>query len=149
MRRSAISPSRCPSICGSSYRRFGAKPDKKICRRSGGEPEFEVRFALDSPVEGDGFEPSIPRLLCSGGIKEFVTCYRTNAPIPKRTMMAPVTSAKSATRVRSRCVGRARELGFYRIELVLKLVKNLTQQSVFHTLLQHAHVMPEEGCSFI
>ena len=25
---------------GLVFRRFGAKPDKKICRRSGGEPEF-------------------------------------------------------------------------------------------------------------
>jgi hypothetical protein len=66
------------------------------------------------------------RSLCSGGIKEFVTYYRTNAPIPKRTMMVPVTSAKSATRQVS-LRRQARELGFYRIEPVLKQVKILTQ----------------------
>src|SRR6516225_10042853 len=31
----------------------GARPD-------GGRAPLEVRFALDSPLEGDGFEPSVP-----------------------------------------------------------------------------------------
>ena len=32
----------------------GARPD-------GGRAPLEVRFARDSPLEGDGFEPSVPR----------------------------------------------------------------------------------------
>jgi hypothetical protein len=30
-------------------------------RRVGLSPTGKVRFALDSPLEGDGFEPSVPR----------------------------------------------------------------------------------------
>ena len=43
---------------------------------------------------------------------------------------------------------QAHELVFYRIELVLKLVKILTAVDLPY-LAQHAHVMPEEGCSFV
>jgi hypothetical protein len=33
---------------------------RRIC--AGEAPGREIRFAVDSPVEGDGFEPSVPRV---------------------------------------------------------------------------------------
>jgi hypothetical protein len=40
------------------------KPNRRVESRT-------VKFAVDSLLEEAGFEPSVPRLLCSGGIKEF------------------------------------------------------------------------------
>src|SRR5207253_395683 len=53
----------------------GARPVRRTVprRRAGEIPDGhrwdsapKIRFAPDSPLEGAGFEPSVPRLLCSG-----------------------------------------------------------------------------------
>src|SRR5580704_12260478 len=53
-------------------RRFGAKPDKKICRRSGGEPEF-----MEDAPHGrlDGFVVEIDRfwVVCAARAAEWLS----------------------------------------------------------------------------
>src|SRR5271166_1981321 len=55
-----------------TFRRFGAKPDKKICRRSGGEPEF-----MEDATHGrlDGIVVEIDRIwdLCAARGAEWLS----------------------------------------------------------------------------